>query len=136
MAASGNPDLPGALPRHFHRLCAGHAIAPHTAPSLFWASYHLKSCLRIHGPSCASHTTVKRPRYATRENEIDDFLRSKRGEFRLIPLPGGRTRLEGSTWYELDMGPSVYWKVFADALIHAIHERVLEHIASEAERGS
>jgi len=39
---------------------------------------------------------------------LDASLRSRRGEFRLIPLPGGRTRLEGSTWYELSIEPRVY----------------------------
>jgi len=29
---------------------------------------------------------------------LDGTMSSRRGEFRLIPLPGGRTRLEGSTW--------------------------------------
>jgi hypothetical protein len=30
-----------------------------------------------------------------------------RGEFRLVSLAGGRTRLEGGTWYELDPFPRV-----------------------------
>lgn len=61
---------------------------------------------------------------------LDASLRSRRGEFRLIPLDGGRrTRLEGSTWYELSMHPAPYWKVWTDALIHAIHRRVLAHVA-------
>jgi uncharacterized protein YndB with AHSA1/START domain len=65
---------------------------------------------------------------------LDDALRSRRGEFRLAPLSGGsRTRLEGSTWYTLDMGPSTYWRVWSDALLHAIHGRVLDHIARLAE---
>jgi uncharacterized membrane protein YhaH (DUF805 family) len=55
-------------------------------------------------------------------------MRSKRGEFRLIALPNGHTRLEGSTWYELEMFPQVYWTRWSDALIHAIHMRVLQHI--------
>ncbi|MGH7629524.1 MAG: SRPBCC family protein [Gemmatimonadales bacterium] len=61
------------------------------------------------------------------------YLRSRRGEFRLVPLPGGRTRLEGSTWYELSMAPEGYWQLFADYLIGRIHGRVLQHIAREAE---
>ena len=60
-------------------------------------------------------------------------MRSRRGEFRLIELPGGRTRLEGSTWYELDMGPQGYWSVWSDFLVHRIHRRVLRHIQAEAE---
>ncbi len=61
-------------------------------------------------------------------------LQSQRGEFRLIPLPNGRTRLEGSTWYTLDMAPQIYWSAYSDALIHAIHMRVLDHIKVRAER--
>jgi len=65
---------------------------------------------------------------------LDGFLRSKRGEFRFVALPGGRTLLEGSTWYELEMAPEGYWQVFSDYLIHRIHLRVLDHIKQEAER--
>jgi uncharacterized membrane protein YhaH (DUF805 family) len=64
---------------------------------------------------------------------LDGYLRPRRGEFRLIALPGNRTRLEGSTWYELEMAPEGYWQLFSDALIHRIHRRVLDHIKHEAE---
>jgi hypothetical protein len=67
---------------------------------------------------------------------LDGFLRSRRGEFRLTPLPGGRTRLEGRTWYELDMAPDGYWRPIADWLIHRIHERVLTHIRHLVENPS
>jgi hypothetical protein len=67
---------------------------------------------------------------------LDDSLRSKRGEFRLVPLPGGRTRLEGSTWYELSMSPELYWKAWTDALLHAIHTRVLRHVKRLSEAGA
>jgi hypothetical protein len=60
-------------------------------------------------------------------------FRARRGEFRLIALPHGRTRLEGSTWYELDMAPAVYWRPWTDALVHAIHLRVLRHVKRLAE---
>lgn len=59
---------------------------------------------------------------------LDGYLRCKRGEFRLIELPGGRTRLEGSTWYEYDIYPQQYWILWSDLLIHRIHTRVLNHI--------
>jgi hypothetical protein len=62
---------------------------------------------------------------------IDGFLRSRRGEFRLVALPGGRTRLEGRTWYEIDMAPEWYWRAYGDWMIHRIHERVLDHIENE-----
>lgn len=65
------------------------------------------------------------------------YMTSRGGEFRLVPLPGGRTRLEGSTWYTLDIHPQGYWGVWADALLHTIHSRVLRHVKalSEADRG-
>lgn len=59
---------------------------------------------------------------------LDGYLRCQRGEFRLVPLPGGKTRLEGSTWYEFEMYPQDYWTLWSDAVIHRIHRRVLEHI--------
>jgi len=59
---------------------------------------------------------------------LEKSFRSVRGEFRLIPLPDGGTRLEGSTWYVMDLGPAVYWKVWGDAILHRIHQRVLAHV--------
>jgi uncharacterized membrane protein YhaH (DUF805 family) len=64
---------------------------------------------------------------------LDGYFQSRRGEFRLVPLPAGRTRLEGSTWYEMRLYPEGYWVLFADALISRIHLRVLRHIRALAE---
>ncbi len=55
-------------------------------------------------------------------------MRSERGELRLIALPGGKTRLVGSTFYALEIFPELYWKAWSDGIIHAIHVRVLTHI--------
>ena len=65
---------------------------------------------------------------------LDDFMLSRRGEFRLVPLPDGRTRLEGRTWYALDIHPATMWAPWSDALIHAIHGRVLRHIRDLCDR--
>lgn len=65
---------------------------------------------------------------------LEGFFRSKHGEFRLTETAGGRTRLEGTTWYEQDIWPQAYWKPWSDYLVHAIHERVLNHIKAGAER--
>jgi uncharacterized membrane protein YhaH (DUF805 family) len=65
---------------------------------------------------------------------LDDYLRSVRGEFRLIPVSESRTRLEGTTWYELRMSPQWYWCAWSDLVIHRIHHRVLRHIQELAER--
>lgn len=67
---------------------------------------------------------------------LDGFFRTSHGEFRLVALDGGRTRLEGRTWYTLDMQPAMYWTAIADTILHAIHTRVLDHIKREAELSS
>lgn len=64
---------------------------------------------------------------------LDGYLRSNRGEFRLIELAGGRTRLEGHTWYEFEMFPQSYWTLWSHHFIHKIHERVLLHVKRLAE---
>ncbi len=63
------------------------------------------------------------------------FLISTHGEFRLIELPGQRTRLEGRTWYRNAMFPQWYWAPWSDSIIHRIHQRVLQHVqhVTEAE---
>jgi len=67
---------------------------------------------------------------------LDGILQSRRGEFRLVPLPDGATRLEGSTWYTFEMAPRWYWHLWSDAMIHAIHTRVLDHVKDAAETGA
>src|SRR6185436_9279818 len=62
------------------------------------------------------------------------YFRTSHGEFRLVPLAGGRTRLEGRTWYTLRMAPATYWNPIADAILHRIHQRVLRHIKATSER--
>ena len=66
---------------------------------------------------------------------LTNGLRSQRGEFRLVALPAGRTRLEGRTWYSIEMAPQVYWGLVSDHLIHTIHARVLAHVKGLAEGG-
>ena len=62
---------------------------------------------------------------------LDGYLRSHHGEFVLTPIPSG-TRLTGTTWYTIDIHPLAYWSLWSDFLIHAIHTRVLDQIASES----
>jgi uncharacterized membrane protein YhaH (DUF805 family) len=79
------------------------------------------------------------PYRAIHPPHFDGFFHSERGEFRLTALPGGRTRLEGTTWYTQRLWPAAYWRLWSDYLLHTIHGRVLAHIRSEAEsrvRGS
>jgi hypothetical protein len=65
---------------------------------------------------------------------LDGYFSARRGEFRLVRLTGNRTRLEGSTWYELRIYPDVYWSMFADLIVERIHRRVLAHIRAQSEQ--
>ena len=65
---------------------------------------------------------------------LHGYFESQRGEFRLAPMPDGRTRLMGTTWYINRLTPAKYWNLWSDYIIHSIHRRVLEHIKNEAER--
>ena len=64
---------------------------------------------------------------------LDNFLVSRRGEFLLEALSDGRTRLTGTTVYTNRMWPAEYWGLWSDAIIHAIHQRVLDHVKNTAE---
>ena len=59
---------------------------------------------------------------------LDGYLASERGQFQLTALPGGRTRLEGTTWYRHHLWPAAYWTLWSDYIIHRIHMRVLHHV--------
>jgi uncharacterized membrane protein YhaH (DUF805 family) len=64
---------------------------------------------------------------------LDSAFRSTRGEFELVELPDGGTRLTGRTWYTLEIRPHAYWTIWSDWLVHRIHHRVLRHIKRLAE---
>jgi hypothetical protein len=67
---------------------------------------------------------------------LEGYFVAKHGQFLLEPLPGGRTRLVGSTWYSHGLWPSWYWRLWSDPMVHAIHQRVLAHVAAlAADRG-
>jgi hypothetical protein len=61
------------------------------------------------------------------------YMVSRKGQFELEPLPGGRTRLTGTTWYQHHLWPAAYWTLWSDAIIHDIHFRVLNHIKTLSE---
>lgn len=64
---------------------------------------------------------------------LHGYLVSTRGRFLLAPLPGGRTLLQGTTWYRHGLWPAGYWRWWSDAIIHRIHLRVLKHIRTLSE---
>ena len=71
--------------------------------------------------------------YTIHPPHLHGYLVSRRGEFRLTELEGGRTRLEGVTWYTNRMWPGFYWRLWSDEIIRHIHLRVLNHIKGLAE---
>ncbi len=73
------------------------------------------------------------PFAAVHPPHLNGFLVSRAGQFRLEPLPGGRTRLEGTTWYQHHLWPASYWTPWSDFIIHRIHLRVLHHVQQLAE---
>ncbi|PYT42805.1 MAG: hypothetical protein DMG45_08550 [Acidobacteria bacterium] len=64
---------------------------------------------------------------------LHGYFVSEKGQFLLTALPGGRTRVEGTTWYQHTMWPAAYWHLWSDYIIHRIHLRVLEHIREGVE---
>jgi uncharacterized membrane protein YhaH (DUF805 family) len=67
---------------------------------------------------------------------LDGYFGSSGGQFHLVPLPGGRTRIEATTWYRNRIWPAAYWQVWSDAIIHRIHVRVLNHVKKASEQQS
>lgn len=65
---------------------------------------------------------------------LNGFLITKQGQFELEPLPGQRTLLVGTTWYQHTLWPTRYWQLWSDGIIHIIHRRVLNHVKGLAEQ--
>lgn len=71
--------------------------------------------------------------YDIHPNHLHGYWVSKQGQFKLTQLADGRTLLEGTTWYINKIKPDIYWTVWSDYIVHKIHQRVLEHIKTQAE---
>lgn len=71
--------------------------------------------------------------YDIHPNHLHGYWVSKQGQFKLAALPNGHTLLEGTTWYINKIKPDFYWTIWSDNIVHKIHNRVLEHIKSQAE---
>ena len=99
-------------------------------PIEIWDAPHLLKFSVTSNPAPLQEWT---PYEDVRPPHLDGFLVSRHGQFRLLPLPGGRTLLEGTTWYQHNMWPESYWRLWSDYIIHRIHLRVLDHIKSLAE---
>jgi hypothetical protein len=64
---------------------------------------------------------------------LDRYLDVTRGQFLLVDNHDGTTTLRGTTWYQLKVFPTAYWKAWADVFLHRIHLRVLRHVKKLAE---
>lgn len=73
------------------------------------------------------------PFYEVDAKHLHGYYESQRGEFRLVDLGNGRTRLEGSSWYRHGLWPAGYWQIWCDLVIRRIHQRVFHHIQQLAE---
>lgn len=104
------------------------STGPFVEPITHWEEPHRLSFNVIEQPPSMEEWSP----YDIHPPHLTGSLTSQRGEFRLIPLPGGRTRLEGSTWYRHNLYPQAYWNLWSDSLIHTIHRRVLDHIADRS----
>ena len=71
--------------------------------------------------------------YDIHPNHLHGYWVSKQGQFKLTLLPNGHTLLEGTTWYVNKIKPGIYWTTWSDYIVHKIHERVLQHIKTQAE---
>ena len=58
---------------------------------------------------------------------------SLEGGFRLEPLPGGRTRLVGSSRYLLNLAPASYWNLWTRDIVAQVQLRVMNHVKARAE---
>ena len=92
---------------------------------------HLAFNVTQHPPSMEELS----PYHALQPAHLENTFQSRRGEFRMHACGDGATCLTGTTWYTLQMGPSAYWQLWADAIVKTIHGRVLRHVKALAEGG-
>ena len=107
------------------------STGPFVEPIEVWDEPHLLKFSVTSNPAPMQEWTL----YSKIETpHLHGYLVSNGGQFLLTELPGGRTRLEGTTWYRHTMWPAAYWRLWSDHVIHQIHMRVLRHIKTDAEQ--
>ncbi len=73
------------------------------------------------------------PFWEVRPPHLDGYFQSHKGQFKLTRMLENKTKLEGTTWYTINIQPEFYWNAWSDFIIHRIHKRVLDHIKNESE---
>lgn len=59
---------------------------------------------------------------------LHGYYIAREGEFALTALPGGRTLVVGTSWYQHGLWPAEYWRWWSDMVVHHVHQRVLNHV--------
>ena len=81
-------------------------------------------------PSIKEHN----PFYDIHPRHESGCFRVHWGEFRLEPLPGGRTRFTGTSSYSYNIYPAWYWGLLTDTVAEQIHVRMMGEIKRRVER--
>ena len=105
------------------------STGPFVEPITVWDEPHLLSFDVKESPAPLYELS---PYSSLKVAHLHGFMQSKRGQFRLFER-GGKTVVEGTTWYSHSIAPDFYWHRISDYLIHRIHLRVLTHIKHSAE---
>jgi hypothetical protein len=111
--------------------CCNFSTGSFIEPITTWQDHELLAFAVLHSPPSMQEWS---PYENLHPPHVDGYLLSRRGQFRLTPLPGNRTRLEGTTWYQINMSPNPYWQLWSSAIIHRIHGNVLAHIKNLSEQ--
>ncbi len=106
------------------------STGPFVEPITVWDEPRLLKFSVTHNPEPMQEWTPYREVHPA---HLDGYLESQAGQFHLVPLAGGRTLLEGTTWYHHRLWPADYWQLWSDHIIHTIHLRVLRHIKQLSE---
>ena len=106
------------------------STGPFVEPITVWDEPHLLRFSVTANPAPMNELT---PYKHIEPPHLHGYFESHQGQFLLTPLAGGRTRLEGTTWYSHTMWPEQYWHWWSDYVIHNIHMRVLRHIKAQTE---
>lgn len=67
---------------------------------------------------------------------LEGYFEARHGRFVLVPLPDGRTRIEGTSWFVHDLWPQWYWEPVTRHTVSQIHQRVLTHIKALSEEAA
>ena len=67
---------------------------------------------------------------------LKGYYLCRRGEFDLIPMGKGRTKLVGTSWYANRIAPDIYWAFWTQTIVEQVHVRVMSEIKRRAEKES